>query len=117
MVPMFGTLASIYLDLFIIILVIYPLELELELLSMLELELLELYCNDDELELNCNELLELLELCCNELLELLELCCNDDELELYPTELEEEARAQRIGLWSDPHPTGPWEWRRIKRGR
>lgn len=27
----------------------------------------------------------------------------------------EEARASRIGLWSDPHPTPPWEWRSIRR--
>jgi hypothetical protein len=26
--------------------------------------------------------------------------------------LEEEARAARIGLWSQPDPTPPWEWRR-----
>ncbi len=25
--------------------------------------------------------------------------------------LEEEARAKKIGLWQDPHPTPPWEWR------
>lgn len=25
---------------------------------------------------------------------------------------EENARAKRLGLWADPHPTPPWEWRR-----
>jgi len=29
--------------------------------------------------------------------------------------LEEEARAMKIGLWSDPHSMPPWEWRRIQR--
>ena len=29
--------------------------------------------------------------------------------------LEVEARAARIGLWSDPHPFPPWEWRRTRR--
>jgi len=26
-----------------------------------------------------------------------------------------EARARRIGLWSDPQPTPPWEWRKAKK--
>jgi endonuclease YncB( thermonuclease family) len=25
---------------------------------------------------------------------------------------EQEARAKRVGLWSDPDPVPPWEWRR-----
>ena len=29
--------------------------------------------------------------------------------------LEASARAQRVGLWSDPHPVAPWEWRALKR--
>ena len=28
---------------------------------------------------------------------------------------EEEARTRRIGLWKDPKPVPPWEWRRGKR--
>lgn len=28
---------------------------------------------------------------------------------------EQEARIRRIGLWSDPQPTPPWEWRKEKR--
>lgn len=28
---------------------------------------------------------------------------------------EDEARARRVGLWADPHPTPPWEWRRMGR--
>ena len=27
---------------------------------------------------------------------------------------EYEARAKRVGLWSDPHPIPPWEWRKRK---
>lgn len=27
-------------------------------------------------------------------------------------QLQESARAERRGLWSDPHPMAPWEWRR-----
>lgn len=27
---------------------------------------------------------------------------------------EEEAKAERAGLWRDPNPTAPWEWRRKK---
>jgi endonuclease YncB( thermonuclease family) len=30
-------------------------------------------------------------------------------------ELEEEARAARIGLWADPAPVPPWDWRRGKK--
>lgn len=29
---------------------------------------------------------------------------------LYP--LQAEARVQRVGLWADPNPVPPWEWRR-----
>ena len=29
--------------------------------------------------------------------------------------LEEEARTARRGLWADPHPVPPWEWRKQKR--
>ncbi len=28
---------------------------------------------------------------------------------------EQEARAKRAGLWSDPNPTAPWDWRQEKR--
>jgi endonuclease YncB( thermonuclease family) len=28
---------------------------------------------------------------------------------------EEEARARKAGLWSDPNPVPPWEWRKMKR--
>jgi endonuclease YncB( thermonuclease family) len=28
--------------------------------------------------------------------------------------LEHEARAGRKGLWADPQPVPPWEWRRLK---
>lgn len=33
---------------------------------------------------------------------------------LFPA-LEEEARAAQRGLWADPTPTPPWEWRRMPR--
>jgi endonuclease YncB( thermonuclease family) len=29
--------------------------------------------------------------------------------------LQDEARAQRLGLWADPQPTPPWAWRREQR--
>lgn len=29
---------------------------------------------------------------------------------------EEEARARKRGLWSDPHPINPYDWRKAKRG-
>jgi len=29
-------------------------------------------------------------------------------------DLEQEARAVERGLWSDPKPTPPWEWRRLR---
>jgi endonuclease YncB( thermonuclease family) len=29
--------------------------------------------------------------------------------------LKKEAREARIGLWVDPHPVPPWEWRKSKR--
>src|SRR5439155_2794891 len=35
---------------------------------------------------------------------------NDPEL----AGLEAEARAARRGLWADPHPVPPWEWRRAR---
>jgi endonuclease YncB( thermonuclease family) len=28
---------------------------------------------------------------------------------------EQEARAKRAGLWADPEPTPPWEWRKAQR--
>src|SRR5262249_3053400 len=31
-------------------------------------------------------------------------------------QLEVEARAGRRGLWADPHPVPPWEWRRYPHG-
>jgi endonuclease YncB( thermonuclease family) len=31
--------------------------------------------------------------------------------------LQEEARAQRVGLWSQARPTAPWDWRRIQRDK
>jgi len=30
---------------------------------------------------------------------------------------EKQARQQRLGLWLDPDPTPPWEWRKQKRGQ
>ncbi len=34
-----------------------------------------------------------------------------EERERY-ADAEREARAKRVGLWSDPAPVAPWEWRR-----
>jgi endonuclease YncB( thermonuclease family) len=31
--------------------------------------------------------------------------------------LEDAARGARAGLWADPAPVAPWEWRRVRRGR
>jgi endonuclease YncB( thermonuclease family) len=31
--------------------------------------------------------------------------------------LQDEAKAGRVGLWVDPDPLPPWEWRAIKRDR
>lgn len=31
--------------------------------------------------------------------------------------LEKEARANKNGLWGDPHPVPPWEWRHLSRNR
>jgi len=28
---------------------------------------------------------------------------------------EQEARAKRVGVWSEPDPVPPWEWRKAKR--
>jgi len=28
--------------------------------------------------------------------------------------IESEARIRRVGLWADPHPVPPWEWRRMR---
>jgi endonuclease YncB( thermonuclease family) len=30
-------------------------------------------------------------------------------------QVQDEARAARRGLWADPHPVAPWEWRASKR--
>lgn len=30
---------------------------------------------------------------------------------------ENEARARRVGLWRDPDPIPPWDWRKMKRSR
>ena len=38
---------------------------------------------------------------------------DDPEME----RLEDVARRSRIGLWSDPNPVAPWEWRRERKGR
>ncbi len=29
--------------------------------------------------------------------------------------LENQVRAKKIGIWSDPHPIPPWEWRKAKK--
>ncbi len=39
----------------------------------------------------------------------------DEEREQYSF-AEHEARAKKAGLWSDPKPVPPWEWRHPKRG-
>lgn len=31
--------------------------------------------------------------------------------------LEEKAKTSKLGLWSDPSPVPPWEWRKAKRGQ
>jgi micrococcal nuclease len=33
------------------------------------------------------------------------------------SDLEEEARVKRLGLWADKNPIAPWEWRRAKRNK
>ncbi len=38
---------------------------------------------------------------------------NDQSL----NDLEEEARVARRGLWADPHPIPPWEWRMVSQGQ
>jgi endonuclease YncB( thermonuclease family) len=35
--------------------------------------------------------------------------------DLVLSKLEAEARAARIGLWSQPNPTSPWDWRRSRK--
>ena len=43
----------------------------------------------------------------------LKICAGDTVLE----ELEKEMREGRKGLWVDPQPVPPWEWRGIRRSR
>jgi hypothetical protein len=31
--------------------------------------------------------------------------------------LEQEAREAKKGVWADPHPLPPWEWRKLRRSR
>ena len=31
--------------------------------------------------------------------------------------LEQDARKAKAGLWSDPYPTPPWEWQRMRKKR
>ena len=38
---------------------------------------------------------------------------HDDTLRM----LEDKARKDRLGLWADPHPVPPWEWRRRAKSR
>jgi endonuclease YncB( thermonuclease family) len=33
--------------------------------------------------------------------------------EMVLRDLEQRARAAKRGLWSDPNPVAPWEWRRV----
>lgn len=33
------------------------------------------------------------------------------------SEMEQQARKKRLGLWADPYPTPPWEWRKQKRAK
>jgi endonuclease YncB( thermonuclease family) len=30
-------------------------------------------------------------------------------------EAEDQAKAEHLGLWADPHPVPPWDWRKKKR--
>ncbi len=30
-------------------------------------------------------------------------------------DLEKDARRQKLGLWSQPHPTPPWQWRKLRK--
>lgn len=41
-----------------------------------------------------------------------ELYSNDDNYKI----LEQEARGQRIGIWSEPNPVPPWDWRKGTKG-
>ena len=43
----------------------------------------------------------------------LKICAGDTVLE----ELEKEMREGRKGLWVDPQPVPPWEWRGFRRSR
>ena len=32
------------------------------------------------------------------------------------SDAEDKARSERIGLWRDPNPVAPWDWRKVKKG-
>jgi hypothetical protein len=39
----------------------------------------------------------------------------DTEAEVHYANAENQARAERLGLWADKNPTAPWQWRRERR--